>query len=299
MNILMTGATGFIGKPLTTRLISEGHQITAWVRDAVKAKASLPEKVTCIEKLDQLSDENFDGVINLAGEPIADKRWTAARKLSLRASRIDLTHQLVSHLKKQVTLPKVILSGSAIGYYGSQVNDEELDESGYFEPGFTHRLCADWEAAALKLESDITRVCLLRTGIVLEQGGGALNKMLMPFKLGLGGPISNGKQVMSWIHLQDWINAAVFLLNNETCSGAYNFVSPEPVTNRIFTQQLADALKRPVFFKVPCFVLQLAMGEAAELLCKGQRVVPKKLIDAGFEFKFTNIRNALGNIVRH
>ena len=297
MNILVTGATGFIGQPLTIRLIAEGHQVTAWVRDLPKAESTLHQQVKCVTQPAQLSDVEFDAVINLAGAPIADKRWTSARKLLLRSSRIDLTHELVAHLKKQSVPPKIMISGSAIGYYGSQINDDELDENGHFEPGFTHRLCADWEAAALTLESDSTRVCLLRTGVVLGLGGGALGKMLTPFKLGLGGPIGNGKQVMSWIHLQDWINAAMFLLDNEDCSGAYNFVSPEPVTNKIFTSQLADAVNRPAFFKVPCFVLQIAMGEAAELLCEGQRVIPKKLSDAGFEFKFSNIRNAFSNIV--
>jgi uncharacterized protein (TIGR01777 family) len=297
MNILVTGATGFIGRPLTTRLVAEGHHVIAWVRNLSNARATLHEKIECVSQLDQLATRQIDAVINLAGEPIADKRWTSSRKSALRTSRIDLTEQLVAMLKTLPQAPKVMISGSAIGYYGSHTDDKPLDEQGNIESGFTHRLCADWEAAAMAMQSDATRVCLLRTGIVLGQGGGAMSKMLTPFKLGLGGPIGDGHQIMSWIHLQDWIDAAIFLLNNEDCSGPYNFVSPEPVSNKIFTRALARAVRRPAFFKVPCLVLELAMGEASELLCSGQKVIPKKLVDQGFTFKYTNIDDAFNEIV--
>ena len=299
MKILLTGATGFIGKPLSTRLHMEGHNVIAWVRDLSKARSVLDEKIECISHLDQLATDHIDAVINLAGEPIADKRWTSARKSSLRSSRIDLTNHLVAMLKTLPQAPNVMLSGSAIGYYGSHTDNEPLDEHGKIVPGFTHQLCADWEAAAMAMQSEATRVCLLRTGIVLGQNGGALGKMLAPFKLGLGGPIGDGRQIMSWIHLQDWIDAALFLLNNADCEGPYNLVSPEPVNNKTFTRALARAVSRPAFFKVPCPVLQLAMGEASELLCSGQKVIPKKLLDQGFTFRYRYIDDAFNEILNN
>ena len=257
MNILLTGATGFIGKPLSQELISQEHQVVAWVRNKNKAKAVLDDRITCIEQLEEIQEPMFDVVINIAGEPIADKRWTSARKFKLRNSRIGLTEKLVKFIKSQNKKPRVILSGSAIGYYGSQRPDLELDENSDSIHGFTHTLCADWETAAASLADDSTRVCLLRTGIVLGKGGGVLEKMVLPFKLGLGGPIGSGRQIMSWIHLQDWIKAALFLIENEDLSGPVNLVSPNPVSNREFTTALAKTVHRPAFFKVPCFFLRL------------------------------------------
>jgi len=297
LNILLTGATGFIGKRLSQKLISHEHQVVAWVRNKNKAKAVLDQKITCVERLEELKEPQFDVIINLAGEPIADKRWTAARKLTLRSSRIDLTEKLIKYIKSLNKKPKVILSGSAIGYYGSQRPDLELDENSDSIDGFTHTLCADWETAAASLADDTTRVCLLRTGIVLGKGGGVLGKMLLPFKLGLGGPIGNGQQIMSWIHLQDWIKAALFLIENEDLSGPFNLVSPNPVSNKEFTSALAKTVHRPAIFRVPCAFLKLVMGESAELLCEGQRVIPKRLLDAGFKFDFDLLEPALNNVV--
>ncbi len=297
MNILLTGATGFIGKPLSQKLISDEHQVFAWVRNKNKAEAVLDNRITCVEQLEEIQEQNFDVVINLAGEPIADKRWTSARKLALRNSRIGLTEKLVKYLNSLNKKPRVILSGSAIGYYGSQQPDLELDEDSDSIQGFTHTLCADWEAAAASLADESTRVCFLRTGVVLGKGGGVLGKMVLPFKLGLGGPIGSGRQIMSWIHLQDWIKAALFLIEHEDLSGTVNLVSPNPVSNREFTMALAKTVHRPAFFKVPCFFLKLAMGESAELLCEGQRVIPKRLLDVGFKFEFELIEPALNNAV--
>jgi len=297
LKILLTGATGFIGRALSEKLVNEGYEVYVWVRNLDKAKALLNSQVKCYVHLEEMREQDFDAVINLAGEPIADKRWTAARKSILRSSRIDLTHLLVEFINTQRSKPKVILSGSAIGYYGNQAADTKLDESSKVVTGFTHSLCADWEAAAMSLSNDSTRVCLLRTGIVLGKNGGVLGKMLLPFKLGLGGPIGTGQQMMSWIHIQDWINAALFLLCNDAQSGPFNLVSPNPVNNYTFTKTLGRALHRPAIFKVPCFGLKLIMGEAAELLCEGQRVLPKKLLNAGYQFKFSAIDQAMKNIV--
>jgi uncharacterized protein (TIGR01777 family) len=297
VNILITGGTGFIGKSLCDRLIAENHEVYAITRNLDRAIMIMHHKVQCSENLYEFSDIKFHAIINLAGEPIADKRWTRKRKHRLYASRVEYTQQLIDFLKETEQTPKIFLSGSAVGYYGSHDAKTILDEESYYADGFTHDLCADWEAKARQLASNKTRVCLLRTGIVLEKHGGALGKMLLPFKLGLGGPIGDGEQIMSWIHLQDWINAAMFVLKHDEISGPVNFVSPNPVNNKKFTASLATTLNRPAFFRVPCSALRLAMGEAAELLCEGQQVIPKKLIEAGFQYKFPDIDSAFADIL--
>lgn len=297
MKILFTGATGFIGKTFTRVLLDGGHEVFAWVRNISKSNEVLDSRIQTVIHLDDLNEQYFDAVINLAGAPIADKRWTDSRKLLLRKSRIKLTNSLVDYMNGLEQRPRVVLSGSAIGYYGGQSADSSLDESAEFVAGFQHSLCADWEEAALQLASDTTRVCLLRTGIVLGKGGGVLGKMLLPFKLGLGGPIGDGQQMMSWIHIQDWMNACLFLLADESLSGPFNLVSPNPVKNETFSKALARALHRPAIFRVPCFVLKLAMGETSQLLCQGQSVVPERLSAAGFQFEFDDIDSAFAEIL--
>jgi uncharacterized protein (TIGR01777 family) len=298
MNILMTGATGFIGRALIPRLQQQGHRIHAWVRDQQRARIGLDPQVLASESLTQHLSNPIDAVINLAGEPIADKRWTAERKQALRMSRIDLTQQLIEALARNNQRPGLFISGSAIGFYGSQPDDKILDEDADAAPGFTHSLCADWEQAAMAFSADDNRVCLLRTGVVLGKNGGALAKMLPPFKLGLGGPIGDGRQTMSWIHIDDWINACVYLIENHDMQGAYNFTAPQPVSNKAFTRALSRAVRRPALFRVPCKVLQIAMGEGSELLCEGQKVVPKRLLDHGFRFEHPDIDEAMNSIVR-
>lgn len=298
MNILVTGATGFLGRTLIGRLLQQGHQVHAWVRDRERALKILGARVLISESLTQHLSNPIDVVINLAGEPIADQRWSADRKSRLRSSRIDLTLQLANAIRTNNQHPDLVISGSAIGYYGSQPPTTDLDESSAAVPGFTHSLCADWEKAAMQLADENTRVCLLRTGVVLGKGGGALAKMLTPFKLGLGGPIGDGRQIMSWIHLDDWVNACLFLIEDKGATGAFNLTSPAPVSNKAFTRALARALSRPAFFRVPCSALKLAMGEAAELLCEGQSVVPKKLLERGFQFSYPDINDAMTAIIR-
>lgn len=297
MRILLTGATGFIGKALARRLIELEHEVYAWVRDTSKATSILDGRVRCIDRLEEIHDVAIDAVINLAGEPIADERWTDSRKQILLDSRIGVTNQLVEFFRSKDQQPAVVLSGSAIGFYGSQDRHVPLDESAEPVPGFSHTLCQEWEAAAQQFASNNTRVCFLRTGVVLGKDGGALKKLLLPFRLGLGGPIGNGQQIMSWIHLKDWINACLFLLTRNEISGPVNMVSSGAVDNETFTRSLARAVHRPAFFRVPCFMLKLMMGEASELLCEGQRVIPKKLLFAGFQFQFTHIDQALGDII--
>ena len=192
--------------------------------------------------------------------------------------------------------PQLLISGSAIGYYGNQ-GDTVLTEQSDSLPDFSQQLCADWEQTALEAESYGVRVCLIRTGLVLGKGGGLLQRMLLPFKLGLGGRIGNGQQWMSWVHLHDWVAIAETMINNQSMHGAYNATSVNPVTNKQFSQILAKSLKRPACLPLPAFVLQILLGEMSELLLGSQRVLPNRLEAQGFQFQFTDLRYALNNIL--
>ena len=214
----------------------------------------------------------------------------------LRDSRIQTTKTLVNWIAQQEHKPKTLISGSAIGYYGSQATGE-LDEKASPIKGFTHQLCADWEAEALKAEALGVRVCLIRTGVVLGAKEGALKKMLPPFKFGLGGPIASGKQWMSWIHIEDEVAAICWLLDHSNLSGPFNLTAPAPVTNEVFAKSLGKALNRPAFFKLPAITMKLMLGEASELLLEGQCVTPVALQDSGFSFKYPQLDTALKSLV--
>lgn len=293
MRILITGGSGFIGQALTRALIQRGDTVVILSRTPDRVPGR--EGVQAVATLEAVAGP-VDGVVNLAGAPIVDKRWTESRKLVLRASRIDLTRQLVAWMKSRARPPKVLVSGSAIGYYGSH-KDEVLHEGSATMPGFAHQLCRDWEQAALAMESEATRVCLIRTGVVLGPGGGALARMLPAFRLGLGGPIGTGQQWMSWIHLDDEVGAILYLLDNPSLRGPFNLTSPEPVTNEIFSQALGRVLARPVWFRVPAAMMKLLLGESSELLVEGQRVIPANLNSAGYAFKYRSLETALRTIV--
>ncbi len=293
MHYLITGATGFIGSALVESLLSDGQEVTVLTREPNKAYHQFEGKAAIIT-LEQLSAlKSVDGVVNLAGAPIIDKRWSDARKRVIRESRVDFTRQLIEGLNKVGSKPAVFVSGSAIGFYGAREDGKVLDEASDVVAGFTHDLCRDWESAALSAATLLgARVCLIRTGIVLGQGG-ALGKMLLPFKFGLGGPIGHGEQWMSWIHLDDEVGAIRFLLENSGLEGAYNLTAPEPVTNKMFAQALGKALHRPTCLMTPSVVMKLLLGESSELLLKGQRVQPKRLLEAGFKFNYPSLQAAL------
>lgn len=230
MKILLTGGTGLIGRHLITRLLELGHQLTVSTRNPERAKARLDPRVTLWRGFEgQNNLDGFDAVINLAGEPIADKRWTTEQKERLCHSRWDITRQLVALFKASETPPSALISGSATGYYGDLgevvVTEEEPPHN-----EFTHKLCARWEQIACEAQSDRTRVCLLRTGVVLAPRGGILAKMTPAFKLGLGGPIGDGRQYLAWIHIDDMVNGILWLLDNDL-RGPFNMVSPYPVRN--------------------------------------------------------------------
>ncbi|CAI0948584.1 TIGR01777 family oxidoreductase [Serratia grimesii] len=297
MRILITGATGLIGSSLTQRLLGLSHQITVLSRNVQHARERFGEQVDYWSTLqDKPSLEGFDAVINLAGEPIADKRWSKAQKERLCHSRWDLTEQLAKLINASSTPPSVLISGSATGYYGDQdqavVTEDEVPHD-----EFTHMLCQRWESLALQAQSNTTRVCLLRTGVVLAAKGGALAKMLPPFRIGLGGPMGTGRQYLPWIHLDDMINGIIYLLDHQTLQGPFNMVAPYPVHNEQFAAQLANVLDRPAFLRVPAFALRLLMGEAAVLVLGGQRAVPKRLEEAGFSFRFLELEQALDDVI--
>ncbi|MCV2883848.1 TIGR01777 family oxidoreductase [Aestuariibacter sp. AA17] len=297
MRVLITGATGLIGSHLIPHLQQQAD-LTALTRNVSRAEMALSNhNMQFISSLASLSNLNeFDAVINLAGEPIVNKRWTAAQKQRIEESRWGITQQLADLIRASTSPPSVLISGSAIGFYGRQGN--EIIDEGFNSPHdeFSHQLCARWEQIALEAASENTRVCILRTGIVLSKKGGALSKMLLPFKLGLGGPMGTGNQYMSWIHIDDMISAILFLLSNADCEGVYNFTAPTPVTNSTFSKELARQLRRPCLLRTPSFALKLLMGEMSDLLLTGQRVVPKRLQEAGYPFKYPTLADALANL---
>ncbi|MGL5758232.1 TIGR01777 family oxidoreductase [Plesiomonas sp.] len=298
MNILITGATGLIGRALTKQLKRE-HQLTILTRDIDSARSVLGSNMVFWSTLDdRQSLDGIDAVINLAGEPIADKRWSDSRKTLLCHSRWDLTEKLSTLITQSSTPPHTFLSGSAVGFYGRQ-GDLTIEEDELPHDEFTHQLCARWEALALQAQSDKTRVCLLRTGIVLDAQGGALAKMLPPYRLGAGGPAGSGTQYMPWIHIDDMVAAICFLLANPTLQGPFNMTAPYPARNYDFSETLADVLHKPHIMKIPALALNLSMGEMAVLILSGQKAVPAKLEKAGFEFKFTDLQAALTDLLPH
>ncbi len=302
MKILITGGTGLIGQALIPALIKSGNEIVLLTRDKKNVahcfEKPLPALSAVVESLDSVEFNEIDAVINLAGEPIVNKRWSVNQKKQLCDSRWQLTRQLVEKIKQANVPPKVFISGSAIGIYGRQ-SQQSIDESFVeFAPEFTHTLCAEWENIAQDAATEYTRVALLRTGIVLTPKGGALAKMLPAFRMGAGGPIGSGQQVMSWIHIEDMIRAILFVLDHEAISGPVNMTAPGAVPNEVFSHTLASTLHRPCLFRVPAVVLKLAMGEMADLLIHGQSVFPGKLKEAGFNFHFPLLPEALADLLK-
>ncbi|HFZ1087257.1 TPA: TIGR01777 family oxidoreductase [Klebsiella oxytoca] len=297
MNVLLTGGTGLIGRHLIPRLLELGHRVTVSTRSPEKAKNRLDSRVNLWSAFEhQVNLNGFDAVINLAGEPIADKRWTAEQKQRLCHSRWDITQKLVTLINASDAPPAVLISGSAAGYYGDLgevvVTEEEPPHN-----EFTHKLCARWEQIACEAQSDRTRVCLLRTGVVLAPRGGILAKMAPAFKLGLGGPIGSGRQYLAWIHIDDMVNGILWLLDNDL-RGPFNMVSPYPVRNEQFAHALGHALNRPAIFRVPAAAIRLLMGESSVLVLGDQRALPKRLEAAGFGFRWYDLEEALADVLR-
>jgi uncharacterized protein len=293
MKILVTGATGFLGKPLVEKLLARGHEITRLSRSyGTPGLHWDPTK----RELHTNRLDGYDAVIHLAGETIGE-RFTKEKKRKIMESRREGTQFLVETLLKLKNPPKHFISSSAIGYYGNR-NDEELTESSGAGNDFLAEVCKAWEQATEPLKAKGIRVANIRTGIVLDPKGGALEKLLLPFKLGAGGPIGSGKQWWSWIMLEDLLNIYIYALENESISGPVNAVAPNAYRNKDFVKALGKAMHRPALMPLPTFAVKLLLGEMGDaLLLSSQHVIPKKLTDSGFTFKYTDLEAGLESIL--
>jgi uncharacterized protein (TIGR01777 family) len=287
MRVLLTGGTGFIGDPVARALRAAGHDVTIVSRHP----GHVPAKAIAWDGVRDAMRET-DAVVNLAGESIAGGRWTDARKRAILDSRLDATRTLVDAIAAAPARPAVLVNASAIGFYGPR-RDEELDESAPAGEGFLADVCRRWEAEALRAQPLGVRVVALRLGVVLGPDGGALASMLLPFRAGLGGPLGSGKQWMSWIHRDDVVGLVLAALAIDASAGPVNATAPVPVRNRDFTAALAKAVHRPAFFRVPAIALRLVLGEMADMLLTGQRVVPTAARAAGYVFRHDELASAL------
>ncbi|MFK7974100.1 MAG: TIGR01777 family oxidoreductase [Rickettsiaceae bacterium] len=293
MNIMITGGTGFIGSALTEFFLQQGHNITILTRNT----RNLPN-IRVIQSIKKInSAEKIDVIINLAGATI-NKRWSNSYKKELINSRLTITQDVISLIKKLQSKPRLLISASAIGYYGLQ-NNNHIDETSSYVDDFTHKLCRLWESEAKKAEEFGVRTCITRLGVVLGKNGGALKEILPIFKLGLGGKIGSGKQWFSWVHIGDVIGVFDFLINNKKQKGVFNLTSPDPISNCKFTQTLGKIVNRPTIFTIPKFVIDLLFGEMGNsLLLSGSAVYPDKLLRCGYKFQHKSLDKALENIVQ-
>jgi uncharacterized protein (TIGR01777 family) len=301
MRILIAGATGFVGRALVAALQRDGHVVVAWARSTERARSFLGATANVLPITDgdaALVTElaRCEAVVNVAGESIAGGRWTAARRRQLVTSRVDLTKRIVKALAGTNPRPKILISASAVGYYGDR-GAETLTEQSSPGNGFLAELAVAWEAAAASARNLGLRVVQLRSGVVLGRNGGALARMLPIFRLGLGGRVGSGRQYFPWIHLRDEVGVISTALIDPRYEGPINLVAPDIVTNRDFTKALGRALGRPAVFAVPAFALKLALGELSDMLLGGQRVQPKRLLDLGYPYGCPEVEGALRDIV--
>lgn len=300
MRVLVTGATGFVGRALVPLLQREGHRVTVWARSAARAQARLGGDVEISGPAGARSLEAVveacDAIVNLAGEPIVGGRWTAARRRALRESRVTFTTALVHAIERTRRRPSVLVSASAVGYYGDR-GAEVLNEASLPASDFLGQLCQDWERAALDAESLGLRVVALRMGVVLGRDGGALARMLPPFRLGVGGPLGSGRQYAPWIHLHDLVRVVARAIADERFRGPINVVAPQAVTNRELSRALGAALRRPAVCSVPAVALRALFGEAATVLLSSQRIEPRALHELGYAYRFASVDSALDHIV--
>ncbi|KVS77965.1 TIGR01777 family oxidoreductase [Burkholderia cepacia] len=295
-NVLVTGGTGFIGETLVNHLLDAGHTVTLLARDPLRAAYLFQGRVRSVTSAGQLQPhERFDTVINLAGAPVLGARWSKRRQAVLLASRVGVTESLMRWVETAEVKPCTWIQASAIGYYGVRPADERLDERSSAGAGFMSGLCRQWELAAQPLERHSVRTVVLRLGVVFGPGG-ALRPMLLPHYFGMGGRFGDGTQVMSWIHRDDVLRIIARVMSNAGMHGVYNAVAPAPLTQREFVQVVSKALRRPAWLHVPAAPLRVAMGEMAELLLDGQRVMPARLHQDGFMFRFPTAEHALRDL---
>jgi uncharacterized protein (TIGR01777 family) len=299
MKIAITGASGFIGSLLADHLWNQRHHLLLLSRN--------PPRETDVTKQEwvawnpstkggwQQALDGVDGIFNLAGEPIAAKRWTDAQKETIKSSRVQSTRALVNAIAIAKDKPKFLINASAVGYYGARGDETITEDTG---PGndYLSRVCVAWEEEARKAESYGVRVVLVRTGIVLDKGKGALAKMVPPFKVFAGGPLGSGNQWMPWIHIEDEIRLLLFLLENQNARGSFNATAPNPVTMAEFGKTLGNVLNRPSWATVPAGVLTLLVGEMAEMLLNGQRALPQAALKLGYEFRYPTLMPALQSL---
>lgn len=301
MNILVTGGTGFVGRPLCRALRGTGHSLTVLTRNASAAKAALGEGIDLIPwkpdtgELPPKALKGVQAVVNLAGESIGAGRWTEARKRSILSSRVQTTRGLVEVLQRAGERPSVLVSASAVGFYGPR-GDEEVTEADRAGDDFLARVCVAWESEARKAEALGMRVVLVRLGVVLGEGGGALDRMVSPFRLYAGGPVGSGRQWFPWIHRDDVIGIIRWALEHPDIRGPVNATAPAPVRMRDFSRALGQVMRRPSWLPVPSWLLYLALGEMAGMLVNGQRVLPRVVLEAGYSFRFGRVEEALRDI---
>lgn len=298
MRVLVTGATGFIGKRVVSQLLNAGDEVVVLSRNVAKGAIRLGSQCQYYQWIDMNSMppleafKGIDGVINLMGEGIAEKRWDEEQKKKIYDSRILGTRNLIEGIKASNSKPKAFISASAVGIYGNR-GDEDITEDSSTAEDFLAKVCKDWEAEAFKASELGLRVAVIRTGVVLGRGGGALKKMLPIFKLGAGGPVASGEQFMSWIHVDDLASMYVQALKNESINGVYNGTAPYPAKNKDFTKALGKALHRPAFMPAPAFGLKLVFGEMSQVLLDGQKVLPTKFKEKDFRYKYPTLEMAL------
>jgi uncharacterized protein len=299
MKVLITGATGFIGKRVVKQLLAGGDEVVILSRNIAKAALSMGNKCEYVQWLEttetpppQEAFTGVDGIINLMGEGIAEKRWDNEQKKKIYDSRILGTSNLIEGMKNLEQKPKVLVSASAVGIYGDR-GSEEITEDSSLGNDFLAGVCKDWEVESQKARELGLRVANIRTGVVLGRGGGALQKMLPIFKLGAGGALGSGDQFMSWIHVDDLASMYVEALKNDLVDGPYNGTAPYPATNRDFTKLLGKTLKRPTFATAPAFALKFVFGEMSSVLLEGQKVIPMKFKQVDFRYKYPTLEMAL------
>jgi uncharacterized protein (TIGR01777 family) len=301
MRVLVTGASGRIGKALCDELLARGDEVVGLTRDPEKARAA-GAQITwhawepTLERPAEAAFEGVDGVVNLVGEKI-NQRWTDEAKRKIMESRKIATHNLAGAIESLATKPKVLVSQSAVGYYGNR-GDEALDESSASGEGFDASVCVEWEKAAHEVEKAGVRLAIVRTGQVMETGGGILGELLLPFKLGLGGPLAGGNQWVPWIHLSDEVGILLWALDTESVSGVVNGTAPNPVTNKEWSKALGRALHRPAVLPIPGLAVEVKFGrEFGKVAQGGQKVLPKRTEELGYAFKYPEIDAALRNLV--
>ena len=302
MNVLIFGGTGFVGKNLSKELVDNEYQVFVVTRNRQENLHRLGNEVQLIEwdtfsplsSVDKLPETDI--VINLAGKSIADHRWTSSVKKKIRNSRIRVTSGIVTAINNSTIEPDVLINASAVDYYGAR-QDDKIDENEEAGESFLAQVCTDWEREAYKVENKFTRVLTMRFGIVLGNEG-ALNRMVMPFKFYLGGPVGKGEQWISWIHIKDLTSMIRFIIEHQELSGPINAVAPAPVRMKDFSKTLGNVLNKPSWLPVPEIILKIVLGQMSEMLLQGQRVYPEKISNAGFEFKFPELKSALEDILR-